>query len=139
MTLADISIPFHSQQQIVAKAVLGSLNLPPDVKVIIRTGRHAHIIPLKFVNITNGVYVDALQFFFSRNGREVTLPWQNACRSCKLTGFTIPTKTVFPLKRCEFENKEYYCPNQVKDFLERWYGDLRPKPPQAKKERKKYN
>lgn len=34
-----------------------------DCMFIFREGKHSHVIPFKFVNTTNGIYVDAFMYF----------------------------------------------------------------------------
>jgi hypothetical protein len=109
-----------------------------DCQSIIRAGQHSHMIPLKFVNTTNGVYIDVILFYpqlVTKRKKVFSLLNQN-CISCNIGTWREEESAIFPLKYCNLDGEMYPCPQNTYSYLRKWYGDL--STPSNKKELRGY-
>jgi len=97
-----------------------------DVQMIVRTGLHSDVIPMKFVNVTNGIYVDFFLFSWIKNDQFLQFKWPGNCHTCNKNGrqyFTVEKQFVFPLKNCTLEEMKFPCPANSLEYLKMWYGN----------------
>ncbi|PRP80633.1 hypothetical protein PROFUN_10688 [Planoprotostelium fungivorum] len=104
-----------------------------DVQMVVREGQHKHIIPYKFVNVTNGMYVDFLLFHESSGDYVMNWPDARVCKNCPLpprrnqeTKYIINKDILFPLHLLPFEGHQLPAPADAEAYLTHWYGDLSP-------------
>jgi len=135
---ADIAMTLESLESFVTVVSKKDFEWEGSCKectLIFRKGKHAHVIPFKFVNTTDGVYVDCL--LFMRNdpspiSKKLLMWWPYRCGTCTRDSWTIDYGTVFPLSHdCVFEGRKYFCPQNTKLYLESWYKNLSPIPPKG--------
>jgi LicD family protein len=106
----------------------------PDCVLIIRRGPYivghpippADVIPCKVVSRKNGVFVD-LWLFHQPAPDRLKMYWLGPCHGCRNFGVSFRERTIFPLQEIELEGRLYPCPNDPHTYLERYYGDLRPR------------
>jgi len=106
----------------------------PNCLLIFRKGAYelgnflppADFIPCIFVDKRNGVFVDIF-LWHEVNDRRLKMYWYGPCPKCRNFGVKFRKSTVFPLKQTMLEGQSYPCPNQTKEYLKSYFGDLRPR------------
>ena len=90
-----------------------------------------------FIKLFSYGYFDirVIREFFISIGDSFHIGWDNketkVVRSGRLPSFymNIDKSTIFPLKKIEFENKEFWAPNNCDAYLKVYYGDHYMTPP----------
>lgn len=94
---------------------------PPcdDCELVFRAGEHSDVIPLQFVNTTNGVYVDSRLYNPGARPGELVFRWPYGAGPVAFR-----ESDIFPLGRCELEGDAYPCPRRVEPYLRAFYPTL---------------
>jgi len=131
---ADIGLTYEALGKLLLVSAQPNFTLSCDKCLFLfRKGKHAHVIPFKFINTTNGIYVDSFLYVrtnMSDDNSDYITRWPLKCYRCTREGFQISKSIIYPLKKeCIIDGVSYYCPAKEKEYLTLWYRDLRPKPP----------
>ncbi|OQR80767.1 hypothetical protein ACHHYP_17228 [Achlya hypogyna] len=96
-------------------------------------------IPGRFIDRRSGFYIDIFEFLSSQRPQRVegtnafrsvdmlgpikSVCWWG-CAKCKVRGeFIVPRDWIYPLQRCQFDDREAWCPAKPKEYLTILYGD----------------
>jgi len=97
-----------------------------DCSLVVRTGSTSHTTAFRFINTTNGVYLNVYMFTRFDVGvktKRFLLKWRGWCQTCDENGFKIEVANVYPLqKACQIDEDLYYCPAKIDKYLTSWYG-----------------
>jgi len=154
---ADVALTFEEYTRFVSVVTSPAFSWPSDdCLVIFRRGVHSRVIPIKFVNTSNGVYVDLILFFSVElvnilvtqpNATEVTTNgarpppiysilrepgltcyWPYDCATCKGASLQVLESLVYPIRDdCIIRGRNFRCPAQTKAYLLSWYSSLAPR------------
>lgn len=55
---------YDTFKQLIRMATVQNISFPcDDCTFLFRQGKHSHVIPFKFINTTNGMYIDSFLYF----------------------------------------------------------------------------
>jgi len=99
----------------------------PGTKLIMRAGLHSDIIGAKFVDTSNGLFIDIVVYHNAdpmRGDSSVVHYWSNGvCHACERTPvrLVLPRTDIWPLQTCMFDNVPVSCPRRVADICAKMY------------------
>ena len=100
----------------------------PGTKLVMRAGLHSDIIGAKFVDTSNGLFIDIAVFHNAdpmRGDSSVVHYWSNGvCRSCERSPvrLVLPRADIWPLHTCLFNDVPVSCPHRVADICAKMYS-----------------
>ncbi|PRP75466.1 hypothetical protein PROFUN_15716 [Planoprotostelium fungivorum] len=99
----------------------------PHAQMIVRKGKHIHIIPFKFCDTQTGRYVDLIVFHDKPdNEDQMYMKWPEwrSCVSCPRPKKNVDKSTVFPLSSIQFSGEHFPSPVDTEKYLKGWYRSL---------------
>jgi len=95
------------------------------IQFVVRTGKHSDVILAKFINITNGLYIDVAAFYESTTSdNKKTLRQKHSngrCIGCDARGLLVPIEMVFPTYRCLFGDTYVNCPRETEKICRKLF------------------
>jgi len=97
----------------------------PQAQFVVRTGKDSDIIMAKFINVTNGLYIDVAAFYEQVGKDKKDMLRQKhsngRCVGCDARGLLLPVEYVLPTRRCPFGNISVNCPNETEKICRKLF------------------